>query len=111
MWTKVDKKKGADQRQSFAVVRWSNAAALIVPGCAVVGERADVYVDGNRIGYRIGDSGEFSVSVANKASVAKRVTIPSRFVGMVPEGTTDATVTMEGGMIVLDLDQFRGMVK
>lgn len=116
MWTKVTRKYGpgpVTPTRAVPAVRRSpsnpNDATLVFPEGWVTSEKCDIYSDGSgRLAYRPCKAGAYKVRKNYKAgSRASFVTIPSEFIDRIPYGTTDVTLTSEGGMFVLDLNSIR----
>lgn len=113
MWSKIEKPKTFNGmrplRESPAVYRGakSGAAFLVVPQGVTDAKSADIYTDGNgKLAFKLGDKGAYTVNRVSKASKATRITIPKQYAGRVPYGTTACTLSQDGGMLVLDLNQF-----
>ena len=116
MWKKIKRTynlKGRDARSTFAVTRPPSGhrnAALLVPAVHAVSPRADIFSDGNgRLAFSFTPHGTYAVSGAGTSpGGARRITIPADYAERVPYGTTEAQIVEDGGMLVLDLRQFKG---
>lgn len=115
MWKKVEITRGRNLNGAQRVMTprlqrsvTSGVARLCLPGEMVSANRFDVYDDGNgRIGVLMNPKGERSVVSNKKATQHQRfLTIPKKYAPCIPYGTHEATVTQDGGMLVIDLSQF-----
>lgn len=113
MWTALKPNRAIKTRETFATQRnktLPRVAVLVIPEHAVTEQRVDISVDhdGLRLGFKFSPTGGFVCRRSNPKARAMHATIPVQFVDFIPLGTTEANVTYEGGMIVLDLTQFAG---
>lgn len=115
MWKKLTKgsglnRAGKEARKTPAVSRsrsGAKIASLILPSGFVTAARADIYSDGNgKIAYAFSERGEYSVYTPTAKAKTLRVSIPKSVAGHIPYGTTDAVLTADGDMWVLDVSQF-----
>ena len=82
------------------------AAVLVLPDQMATAERCDIYENGHRfLAFQQHDDGFFSVISASSGGKVKHVTVPAKYAHRIPYGTTDVTLTRDGDMLVLDLDQ------
>lgn len=110
MWKEVTPNRGhaREKRSVPAVTRVStnpSVAYVSLPQGMTGDGRATIYTDGDRLAYKIGARGTYKVYRASSNS-CHRVAVPSQYADRIPFGTTDAVLTSEGGMYVLDLSQF-----
>lgn len=105
MWIKHEAPKKPARRTLPAVRRRSTGrdALLVLPCEMITGPRADVFSDGDRLGFRLGAEGDYPVQTPNPRAATRALRIPGKFAARLPVGTTDIAVTHEDGMIVLDL--------
>lgn len=105
MWTKHEAPKKPARRTQPAIRRRSTGpdALLVLPQEMITGPRADVFSDGDRIGFRLGAEGDYPVQTPSRKAATRVLRIPGKFAARVPVGTTDIAVTHEDGMLVLDL--------
>ena len=115
MWKKLTKSDGRKcvaraAREVPAVSRprtGHKSAALIMPAGFVTAKRADIYSDGNgKTAYAFNDGGEYAVYATTRGSKCVKVVIHSSLTDRIPYGTTDAVLTRDGDMWVLDVSQF-----
>lgn len=115
MWTKISPRRGRvgfNKRETPAVSRFTRApkiGVLVLPE-KIAGDatRADVFTDlEGRAAFRLGHKGAYAVRSQNKTGATRIVTIPAELIHLVPYGTTDCSLEEDGGMLVLDLNQFR----
>ena len=115
MWTTLKPKCGGTERKTFAVRRGKTSprtAVFVVPPGAASGMRVNISVDhsGRRLGFTFSPTGSFVHYRSYQRTKTGFVSIPAQFVAFIPLGTTEASVTYEGDMIVLDLTQFADAV-
>lgn len=106
MWTKHEAPKKPTKRTVPAVRRRKTSypdALLVLPKEMVPGPRLDVFSDGNRLGFKVGEVGDYLVHTNNPRAATRQLRIPGKFAAQVPVGTTDVAVTEADGMLVLDL--------
>lgn len=105
MWTKHEAPKKPARRMQPAIRRRSTGpdALLVLPQEVITGPRADVFSDGDRLGFRLGQDGDYPVQTPNAPAATRVLRIPGKFATRVPVGTTDISLTQEDGMLVLDL--------
>ena len=110
MWKKIKPVRPSPmpRRATPAVNRartGDQAASLILPGDMVHADHATIYCDGNgKLAFAIGDRGEYKVK-ARGTSRTRCVTIPNTYADRIPYGTTDVSLSRDGDMLVLDLNQ------
>lgn len=111
-WTKIEKNRPSVRKERTlpAVTRsrtGARSATIVLPKShALNANAADVYSDGNgKLAFAPRVGGKFKVQ-SYKGNALQRVSIPIQFAPRIPFGTTDAALTADGDMIVLDLDQF-----
>lgn len=106
MWQKIENKSNP-KRRTGAVVRKRKTgfsiATLELPREMVSGDRADIFQDGTRIGFLIGNTGDYAVQGREPKRGCRRITIPHRIAAAIPAGSTSIALTEAGGMLVLDL--------
>ena len=111
MWTKVINIRGRDARKSFAVCNIkSGPVLLVIPQNAITTQKVDIFESGTRLAFKPTENGEFSVFHTPKGAKSKRVTIPRHLKAHFPIGTTNAEMTRDGDMWVLDMAQFSDAV-
>lgn len=82
-----------------------NAASLLISRDIVKGAKATIFENGQgAIGWKFGDFGTYKASIANRSMA--RLGIPARYAVRVPFGRTPTLIREEGGLIVLDFNQF-----
>ena len=117
MWTKITKSSnrrsfGRAAREVPAVMRartGAKRACLVMPSHLVSAARANIYSDGNgKLAYSFDDRGEYNVHLSSRNSKSFRLSVPYNLYDRIPYGTTDAVLTRDGDMWVLDLSQFDG---
>lgn len=114
MWTKIKKATGTGNKRAPrdvpAVSRartGSKNAVLVLPAPMVTAERCDIYSDGNgKLAFAQGRKGEYRVFKPSPNAACRAVSIPATMAHRIPYGTTDAVLTRDGDMLVLDLNQF-----
>lgn len=112
-WTKLSKArhttKGRDKKLTPVVRRYASGdSKLCVPSGTTPFSSVNIYSDGNgRLAFHFCDGGEYAVFKSNKTSLQQMIQIPAEFVGRLPFGTTDVTLTREGDFYVLDLNQIQ----
>ncbi len=105
MWKKIEPSySGRPAMTGVSVARYNGDSAFIrISGDLAAATRADVFVDGTRIGILPHDRGEYALSVNNGGS-AKQLTIPAAIKHLVPiMKASRLPHVMEGPMIVVDL--------
>jgi len=109
-WTKVENKRGIRKRATPATSKLRsrpNVAVLILPHHMATGSRADIYSDGNgSLAFSFGETGKYAVSSLSGRAATRRISIPTKYSADIPIGTTDAVLTSDGDMLVLDMSQF-----
>lgn len=105
MWTKHEAPHKPKRRLVPAVRRRSTGpdALLVLPREMVTGPRADVFSDGDRLGFKLGTEGDYPVQHHSPKAATRVLRIPGKFAARLPVGTTDIAMTHEDGMLVLDL--------
>lgn len=118
MWTKITNSRGMGiaraSRDVPAVMRGrtgAKAAYLVMPSHLVSAARANIYSDGNgKLAYSFDDRGEYKVNLFSRNSKSVKLSVPYNLSDRIPYGTTDAVLTRDSDMWVLDLSQFDGRV-
>jgi hypothetical protein len=103
------KKKGKGRRKIPAVQRHVSrgCGTLYLPPGYVLGERADLYSDGNgRLAIEYNPEGKFKMIATSRGSSIKMMTIPKAYATRFPLKTTDVTVYWENNMLILNTLQF-----
>ncbi len=117
MWTKITKSSNRRRfvragREVPAVMRnrtGTKSACLVMPPHLVSAAQVNIYSDGNgKLAYSFDDRGEYKVRLLSSASKSVRLSVPYNLSDRIPYGTTDAVLTRDGDMWVLDLSQFDG---
>lgn len=115
MWKKLSKNdarktgmKSAREVPAVSRLRTGyRSAMLIMPAGFVTAKRADIYSDGNgKTAYAFNDGGEYAVYAPTRGSNCVKVVIHPSLTDRIPYGTTDAVLTRDGDMWVLDVSQF-----
>lgn len=110
-WQNLANERGRTPRTTFAVRRnAAGGANLLIPADVSTPAFMKALYDPetHRLGYVPSSSDDFKVRRKSERS-ASEVTIPKAVADAIPYGTTDAEVTYDGDMMVLDLNQFRRM--
>lgn len=114
-WKMIEKHGGRRQhrrdmeRTTPAVQRnfGAKASHLIIPVGMTAFKSANIYSDGNgRLAFHFCEGGAYRIASCGPVSKCLRVTIPSAHTSRIPAGTTDAVLTRDGDMHVLDTAQF-----
>ncbi len=105
MWTKHEAPHKPSRRTVPAVRRRSTGpdAVLVLPTDMITGPRADVFSDGDLIGFKLGTEGDYPVQTTNPRAATRVLRIPGKFAGRIPVGTTDIPVQHRDGMLVVNL--------
>lgn len=105
MWIKHEPPKKPARRTQPAIRRRSTGpdALLVLPHEMITGPRADVFSDGDRLGFKLGETGDYPVQTNNPRAATRALRIPGKFAALVPVGTTEIALSHEDGMLVLNL--------
>lgn len=109
-WTKIPSVHGKPRKKNPSVMRTrtgAQTAFLNVPNDFTGAEYFNVYSDGNgKLAFDFTHAGERLIFRVGGKSHQSRMVIPSSHAAMIPFGTTDAVLTVENGLHVLDTAQF-----
>lgn len=112
-WTRVKKDRafagGRAPRTTTAVRRFRTGqkrAYFVIPMNLLAGETAaNVYRDGaSRLAFDFSDKGDFTLCKSGGSKTTGTILLPDDVCHLVPYGTTDIPHTIDGGLIVIDLD-------
>lgn len=109
-WTKITSTFGVPKKKNPSVMRHRSGAKqafLTIPKDFTDADRVNIYSDGNgKLAFDFTNEGERSIFRVGGKSHRCRVFIPSSHSGLIPYGTTDAVLTEENGLHILDTAQF-----
>ena len=105
-WKKITPAKigGSRPAETYRVRRNPSVpktAYFALPAQAKAMGRCSVYQNGSRLGFRFAKEGEYKAKLDGRTTL---VCIPAQFVAGIPFGTTEVSVSLDGGMFVIDLD-------
>ena len=105
-WKKITPAKigGSQPAETYRVKRnlsTPETAHFALPAQAKALGRCSIYQNGSRLGFRFAKEGEYKATLNGKTTLVR---IPAQFVAGIPFGTTEVSVSLDGGMFVIDLD-------
>jgi hypothetical protein len=106
MWKKVEPAlggRGPEPATQITVARYGKENAFLrIPASLVTHSRADVFVDGTRVGILQHDKGTYKLT--SNSGAAKQITAPAGIRHLIPlTKAVPVNHVMEGPMIVIDM--------